>query len=337
MSRTLVSFLLIVFAHTSFAQFENNPLSQAVDNTQFNFVNDSPGFYSQTSVFSFDGDAAASQKINDDQEAIMATQFQDVYGKGGTIIFDWKVSSEATYDFLAFLIVDQGGNIVKQRQISGEKDWVTEQLIIPSGNYTLAWGYVKDGSVSAGADRGYVDNVRIRRNGAPLPPECVGNGQPLNTALDNSSLTFTNFSGSTNQLEFICQLDPSAENGASAFSIAGSNDSSQLWVNVNGLTDLVFNWRLLGGQNNSMKVEVYNGDQRIKNKGNDYFGELNSSGDWESFRLRVPKDATRVRWVYINKSTPGTAALDNIQLEEATVDPAVLSILPSIFLMLLED
>ena len=61
-------------------------------------------------------------------------------------------------DFLEFFI---DGALVKS--ISGTTDWISESYRISktgTGSHTLLWKYRKDGSGSAGEDRGWVDNVQ---------------------------------------------------------------------------------------------------------------------------------------------------------------------------------
>jgi RHS repeat-associated protein len=71
----------------------------------------------------------------------------------GTLSFYWKVSSESSYDWLEFYI-----DGVRQDRISGEVDWQQKTYnLTGSGNRTLVWRYVKDGSVSEGDDCGWVD------------------------------------------------------------------------------------------------------------------------------------------------------------------------------------
>jgi len=164
-------FILFFLPSITFAQFQNNVLSQAVDNTQFEFLSDSPGFFAQTAITNFGGDAARSDNIGNDEVAVFSTEFFDPRGLGGQLTFDWRVSSESNFDFLIFIILDENLQLTDQIQISGERGWSTVSLEIPPGNQVLAWGYVKDGSVSTGLDAGFVDRVRITRNGDEQPDD----------------------------------------------------------------------------------------------------------------------------------------------------------------------
>lgn len=85
----------------------------------------------------------------------------DVIGPG-EITFQWKVSSEARYDFLQFWYRQPGERWELQQQISGEVDWHEVSFVIPTGNHTLRWRYLKDRSVHRGADAGWVRDIRYR-------------------------------------------------------------------------------------------------------------------------------------------------------------------------------
>ncbi len=88
---------------------------------------------------------------------------QTTVSGAGTVKFYWKVSSEATYDFLDFYIDSS-----LQDQISGEEDW--HQMKYPitgSGSHTLEWLYFKDGATIDGNDCGWVDKLEWDGGGQP--------------------------------------------------------------------------------------------------------------------------------------------------------------------------
>ncbi|MCB1615096.1 MAG: hypothetical protein KDI30_03685 [Pseudomonadales bacterium] len=76
--------------------------------------------------------------------------------EAGNISFDYKVSSEAGYDFLSFYIDDVG-----QGSWSGSTGWVAASYPVTAGQHTFKWVYSKDGSASSGDDAGWIDNVSI--------------------------------------------------------------------------------------------------------------------------------------------------------------------------------
>ncbi|WP_103109601.1 S8 family serine peptidase [Brevibacillus reuszeri] len=79
------------------------------------------------------------------------------YAQTPTLKFDYFVSSEANYDYLEVLV--EG---VSKLKASGETGWVKDYSVtLGTGNQTVTFNYVKDGSTSKGQDCAYVDNIRV--------------------------------------------------------------------------------------------------------------------------------------------------------------------------------
>ena len=76
--------------------------------------------------------------------------------RAGAISFGVRVSSEANFDFLEFLV-----NGVKFDRWSGEVPWTTVRYELPAGNNTLTWRYSKDANFSSGLDGAFVDNLYV--------------------------------------------------------------------------------------------------------------------------------------------------------------------------------
>ncbi len=88
---------------------------------------------------------------------------------GDELSFDWKVSSEADYDYLFFY-----ANGEEVDKISGNRNWATYTWTAPSdGEYTFEWSYVKDPYTGEGSDCGYVDNVAVNSDEPPVTPTPV--------------------------------------------------------------------------------------------------------------------------------------------------------------------
>jgi C1A family cysteine protease len=68
--------------------------------------------------------------------------------------FYYKVSSEATYDFLRFYIDD-----LLMDEWEGEVSWSMAEFDISEGTHILSWSYEKDYSVSSGEDCAWIDFV----------------------------------------------------------------------------------------------------------------------------------------------------------------------------------
>jgi uncharacterized delta-60 repeat protein len=126
------------------------PLAEAVDATSLLWTTGGGlPWIAQTNV-TFDGqDSAQSGLISHNQESWIQTT---VNGPG-VVSFRWKVSSEASWDFLEFYI--NGG--LQSGRISGEVNWQQRTLSVGDGSQTLRWRYVKDEVISAGQDRGWLD------------------------------------------------------------------------------------------------------------------------------------------------------------------------------------
>jgi len=105
------------------------------------------------SDISSEGDySAQSGSISDNQQTgiEIALNVPD----NGTITFDYKVSSEANWDFLRFSIDGS-----EQISWSGNQNWDTISFDVLAGNRTFKWEYTKDGSVSSYSDCAWVDNI----------------------------------------------------------------------------------------------------------------------------------------------------------------------------------
>jgi hypothetical protein len=98
--------------------------------------------------------SAHSGAIADGQTSDVSVSM--TFGAGGTIAFAHRTDTESCCDHLQFLVdgVQQGSNI------SGSTAWGETSFPVPMGTHTLTWRYTKDGSVSTGADRVWIDDVR---------------------------------------------------------------------------------------------------------------------------------------------------------------------------------
>ena len=139
------------------------PLTEALNNTNLNWLtfpamNPTNAWVGVFDV-SHDGQhAARNQPLTDNGIAALTTQF-DV---PGTLSFWWKVSSEHGYDYLQFLLDDD-----LRASISGEVPWQPLSFTVIAGQ-RAQWRYVKDESLSSGADCGWIDEVLFTPS--PLQP-----------------------------------------------------------------------------------------------------------------------------------------------------------------------
>ncbi|PYK58592.1 MAG: hypothetical protein DME21_15385, partial [Verrucomicrobia bacterium] len=85
--------------------------------------------------------AARSGLVEDGQQSSLALTFS---GRAGTGSFDFRVSSEAGWDFLEFYL-----NGVRVQRWSGDVNWQTFQFAVPAGYNTCEWRYTKDANPAA--------------------------------------------------------------------------------------------------------------------------------------------------------------------------------------------
>ena len=106
------------------------------------------------SATTYDGvSAAQSAAITHNQ----SSQMQTTVSGAGTLTFWWRVSSQASNDYLRFYIdgTEQTG------RISGTTGtWAQKTFTVTSaGAHTFKWSYTKNASTSSGSDCGWVDDV----------------------------------------------------------------------------------------------------------------------------------------------------------------------------------
>ena len=107
----------------------------------------------QSDVVSLGRFAARSGAIGDNQfSSLDLTNLT----AAGVAVFDYKVSSEASWDWLEFHL----NGLLLQRW-SGEVGWATYQFSVPAGTNVFQWRYAKDAIGSAGSDAAFIDNLDL--------------------------------------------------------------------------------------------------------------------------------------------------------------------------------
>jgi hypothetical protein len=71
-----------------------------------------------------------------------------------SLSFSFRVSSEAAYDFLMFVV-----DSVLIRRWSGEQDWSSFTHVIDAGKHRVSWIYAKDESIAMGEDAAWIDDL----------------------------------------------------------------------------------------------------------------------------------------------------------------------------------
>ena len=84
----------------------------------------------------------------------------------GDITFQYKVSSEANYDYLRFYLDGS-----ERGSWDGEQGWAEFSYPVSAGSHTFTWSYTKDYSVSSGSDCGWIDYIIFPPIGAPPVPD----------------------------------------------------------------------------------------------------------------------------------------------------------------------
>jgi len=139
-------------------------------------TNGNANWYVQTQTVHNGAYAARSGDIGDSQSSNLQVTVN--CGAGGTVSFWYKVSSEASYDYLEFYV-----DGTRLDRWSGEVGWAQYTTTVTSGNHTFRWNYTKDWSVSNGTDSGYVDDIVFPGGASPVPL-CVAMPWELETTLD---------------------------------------------------------------------------------------------------------------------------------------------------------
>ena len=207
----------VLSAAASLTVYSVLPLDEALDAVGLTWTTNGTPPWTGHGAVTHDGvDAARSGSIGHSG----STSFQTVFAGPGTVSFWWKVSSEATKDYLTLTT-----NGVMESRISGEVNWAFKTLNLGSGNHTLLWTYSKNSSVVAGQDRAWVDQVQFGIVG----PTIIN--QPTSQAVDaGSNATFTIVAAATPPLTYHWRL-----NGApltEGVGVSGVHSASLIVSNV---------------------------------------------------------------------------------------------------------
>lgn len=194
-------------------RYSTTSLSNATEytSTPFSTGGNRPFWGSRGSWADVGNDCATSGTIGDNQRS----SFSTTVSCKRQVTFRWRVSSEASYDFLEVYI-----NGSRKKRISGNTSWATVTLDLNFSNNTIEWRYVKDASRAVGQDRGFVDNISfvdanslnagtitgtqtICAGKTPTSLTSTSTGEAYSNTLNyqwqfsNNNSTWTNISGAT--------------------------------------------------------------------------------------------------------------------------------------------
>jgi hypothetical protein len=257
-------------------------LSEALDTTLDFSTGGNADWFNQNSSFFYDGDAAQSGRIYDNQESWMQTT---VTGPG-TLSFYWYIISEFNFDFLEFYI-----DGIRQNRISGSVgyNWQQKSYDISSGPHTVIWRYFKDDSTSYGGDAGWVDKVEWVESEPPTPPPPA----PSDSLSDAVETTLDLLTGGDadwfNQIETFYNDGDAAQSGD-----ISNNQESWMQTTVTGPGALSFYWKV-SSESNYDFLEFYVDGTRQH--------YISGISDWQQKSYAITSDMHTLVWRYIKDSS----------------------------------
>ncbi len=125
----------------------------------FPWINVSPVPWTITGSSSYDGSVSArSGAITHDGTTSLI--IRNIYTAADSVKFFYKVSSEASYDYLLFKL--NGTDIFRK---SGEIPWTKKAVPVLPGLNEMEWIYKKDNSVTNGSDCAWIDMIDFAGSG----------------------------------------------------------------------------------------------------------------------------------------------------------------------------
>ncbi|WP_299452085.1 C10 family peptidase [uncultured Microscilla sp.] len=285
------TFSIWIKATSKMVDFETNDFTQAA----FSFTDDKQ--WELTQAVSMAGYGVKSLTIADNQSTEVA--ITETFNEGAAVAFNFKVSSERSYDFLRFFIDGE-----EQGKWSGDINWTSISFAVPAGEHTLTWAYTKDGSQKRGDDAAYLDNIELinpQTNPAPK------------TAIDFETTDFSqeafSFSGTNNDFKWeVTQV--ATGYAAKSQTITHNEKVSMSITKTFGENGAVFFDRKVSSEGNYDFLEFYvDGQLQEKWSGN---------VDWSRVNFSVAAGEHTLTWTY-NKdysvsSGDDAAWVDNIEL-----------------------
>lgn len=221
----------------------------AVEQSGLAFFQDGgSSWFTQTAVTRDGVDAMASGDIGDNGETQVSTTIMGP----GQVSFWWRVDSESSYDFLKFEL-----NGVEEGSESGTSPWRNLSFPLRAGLNQLVWRYTKDGSVSRGADAGYVDEIVLEGYAAWIASHQVDGFNHLLHDQDGDDLS--------NLLEYAIGSEPGLSDIQELPAMAMINGYRQLSLSKPvGVRDVSFHLEisedLSAGSWSTMEAEVLQDD-----------------------------------------------------------------------------
>ena len=165
----------------------------------------------QISTDAYDGDyCAQSGTISDNSTSEMYLSANVT--ASDVLSFYYKVSSEASYDYLRFYI-----DGTEMGTWAGEVNWTLASYNVSSGEHTFRWIYEKDGSVSDGGDCAWVDEIIFPPIGAPAYPDIAVDASEIDANVEAGQQIEENFGIANNgdgelQFSIFASVDSKTKN-----------------------------------------------------------------------------------------------------------------------------
>ena len=123
----------------------------------------------------------------------------------GVVTFNYKVSSESGYDNLRFYV-----DGVQKGTWSGAVAWSLASYPVTAGTHTFEWVYSKDGSLTSGSDKVWVDNVTLpgEPDDVPLSVWQQGTDLVMRRGLQGVTRMVRADSGTAGYADFALTLGP---------------------------------------------------------------------------------------------------------------------------------
>ncbi len=201
--------------------------------------------------------SAKSGTITHNQSSTLETT--RILSSPGNLSFWYKVSSEASYDYLKFYI---DGAV--QNQWAGTVDWTQATYALAAGTRTLKWEYMKDGSVSSGSDCAWIDDIIFPASTAYTPPTITWSPGSLSQQLTLNQTASQNLTlGNTGNAAL--NYTVSKPTGTStvlneSFENTGSIPTGWTQVNVTGSTA----WAFVAGGYSGNPAAAYEGSYNAR-------------------------------------------------------------------------
>lgn len=286
----------------SFGPATPQPLATALDGAGLTWTTGGDGSWAGFGVpfTNHDGiDAARTMPIADGAQTWIETT---VTGPG-TLTFWWKVSSQASADFLTFSVNGASSSTF----ISGETAWQSQTIALPNpGSQTLRWTYAKNASFASGADTAWLDEVVF----TPAPT------MPLADALDGSGMTWT----PGGDLSWTGLGPPSLNHSTGDAALASRlGHGQQAWMEttIAGPGTLSFWWKVSSQAGADLLTFTVDGQP---------FAAISGEQDWQVLTATLGSGEHVLRWRYA-KDAGGSAGSDAAWLDQVAFTPEAIPLL----------